>query len=340
MTRPSSEELRPGDRSAAAETSRGRSFRGAAAALIATAALLTACSADEEPDTTVIALFVADGGSTRGSATTEAFTETVEEQCGECELITEDAGGDADTQTDQLDEAARDGADVVVLDPVDVDAAASWIADADAPVITIDRQVPGADAHLGIDRTDTGKVIADAVVAMAGKNAQVLAVTGAEGSSTHDLVTDVVAGLKGRARVRSVPQPPQALGGTKVVVTGDDATAAQVAQPGVLVTGYGGDLQAVRRVVQGRQALTVYAPWRAEATAAAVAALDAAGVEVAVPTDAPTPTDVDGVPTTLLEPTVVRLETVTNTVVRQGVFTIEEICAGAVAKRCTALGIR
>lgn len=50
--------------------------------------------------------------------------------------------------------------------------------------------------------------------------------------------------------------------------------------------------------------------------------------------------EVEGVPATLVPPTVVTLPTLTDTLVRQGVYTTRRICEGATQARCTTLGIR
>jgi D-xylose transport system substrate-binding protein len=49
--------------------------------------------------------------------------------------------------------------------------------------------------------------------------------------------------------------------------------------------------------------------------------------------------DVDGVTTFVFQPIVVTLENLTNTVVRDGIYTPQDICQGPVQDRCVVLGI-
>ena len=313
--------------------------------------VLTACSGGEE-DRTVVAYLAADADSTRGRAVTEALSAEVQSQCRECQLVTRDAAGRGESQRDQVTEVVGAGADVIILEAAGSAAPELIKAAGKVPVVTLDRLVPGARAHVGVDREAAGSLIAEELTALSPKRARVVLATGADGSAAQDLATVVADSLGPGMRVVAREADPARAGqvarrrGVDVVVTGDDADAEVVGDAfgtrprRPLISGSGGDLDAVRRVVLGTQALTVHVRVGDEAVAAARAALDLAGVNVEQPEDAPAAEDVDGVPTVQLDPLIVTLQTLTNTVVREGIFTLDEICSGETARRCTELGFR
>lgn len=329
-------------------------LRRSLACLLAVPLALTACTADESqpPDREMVAVLAAQEDLTRGAVATDAVRDGLVEGCPDCEVVTRDAGGDADVQAAQLEQVLADGADAVVLDPVDVEAADSLVADSDVPVVAVDRPLPSAQAHVGTDREATGDAMAEALVGVTGPRPRVVVAAGPEGSTSRLLTDEVLRALGGRATVvGSLPSPRAAARaarahGADAVLTGDDESAAAVSEAlgrvdrRPFVVGYGGDLGAVRRLVLGTQAVTVHAPWVEEGETAARLALELMGVEVATPSGAPTSSDRDGVRTVLLAPVVVTLPTLTDTVVRKGIFTTEDICAGEVATRCTQVGIR
>ena len=100
------------------------------------------------------------------------------------------------------------------------------------------------------------------------------------------------------------------------------------------VTGQDAELAGIQRIIAGDQAMTIYKPIKPEAEAAAKAALALANKQKPESTK-----DVDGVPSTILDPIAVVKANVKDTVVKDGVFKIEELCAGSFAKACAAAGL-
>jgi D-xylose transport system substrate-binding protein len=97
----------------------------------------------------------------------EPFEEKVDELCPDCGSLYEEAGGDAGTQQEQAEEALAEGADVLVVDPVDGAAGAAIVAAAhahDVPVIGYNAFAPGADLYVGFDDAAIGKLQAQALV--------------------------------------------------------------------------------------------------------------------------------------------------------------------------------
>lgn len=122
--------------------------------------LLAGCVQDNP---TVVALLVSDGGQRLAPRVdVEAFEARVEATCDECAVRVYDAEGDASTQAAQAEEALGDSADVIVLDPVEVEEAEGLVGggEDEVPVVAHTTLVPGADRFVGlaepIVRTDVG----------------------------------------------------------------------------------------------------------------------------------------------------------------------------------------
>ncbi len=81
--------------------------------------------------------------------------------------------------------------------------------------------------------------------------------------------------------------------------------------------------------------MTVYKAIRQQAELAAeVAVALLRGEEVAAPLT------IDGIPSTLLNPVAVTVENISDTVVADGFWSVEDICTPAYAAACAAAGIR
>ena len=100
------------------------------------------------------------------------------------------------------------------------------------------------------------------------------------------------------------------------------------------VTGQDAELAAIQRILAGDQAMTIYKPIKPEATAAAKAALALANKQ-----KPPSTGDFKGVASTILKPIAVIKSNVKDTVVKDGIYKVEQICAGSFAKACSAAGL-
>lgn len=98
------------------------------------------------------------------------FADKVEKLCRECEVIYRNAAQLAKTQKFQAEEAIENGADVLVLDPVESKVAgeiAKMAKDKDIPVISYDRLIadsPDIDYYISFDNEKVGKLQATALV--------------------------------------------------------------------------------------------------------------------------------------------------------------------------------
>lgn len=99
-----------------------------------------------------------------------------------------DAQNDAATQQNQLANAATQGVDAVIINPVDSEAAAAAITpvqDADIPVIAVDRTVEGKEVNTTIssDNVAGGRQAAEALAEAIGEEGQVIVLQGVAGTS-------------------------------------------------------------------------------------------------------------------------------------------------------------
>ncbi|WP_353650566.1 substrate-binding domain-containing protein [Nakamurella sp. A5-74] len=295
------------------------------------------------------------------------FEADIKAKCGDCEVLYSNADQDAAKQQQQAEAALTQGADVLVLDPVDGTAAASVVAASKAkgvPVVAYDRFIAGADFYVSFDNETVGKLQAQTLVDLlkaGGKTAGSIVMV--NGSPTDPNAASFKKGAHGVldgsgytiAAEYDTPDwsPDKAqtwMDGQVIKVKADlvgvyaanDGTASGViaslraggVNPVPPVTGQDAELPAIQRILTGDQAMTVYKPIKPEAAAAADAALALAGDSKPTST-----TDTEGVPSTILDPIAVTKDKIKDTVVKDGFYTAAQICTGAAAAACTAAGI-
>jgi D-xylose transport system substrate-binding protein len=96
------------------------------------------------------------------------FEENVEAECEDCEILYNNATGDASKQQSQAEAALTQGADVMVLDPVDAKSAAAIVEKAkaqDVPVLSYDRLIENADVdyYVSFDNVRVGELQAESL---------------------------------------------------------------------------------------------------------------------------------------------------------------------------------
>ena len=350
--------LRPVQSASAGHRPRGVRGRVALAATLLFSSLgLQACFG---PDEAVVAFLLASEQAERWTSVDEpVFAERLEEVCDGCSYLTYNAGQSAETQAEQFEQAIDDGADVVVLNAVDAERAAELVSDTDVPVIAYDRFVEGAARYVAADPGATGRVMASTLVRAVGKGSRALFISGARGDENATEITreaeavlrendvEVIDTLTPSswskdAAKKFVLDNRDRIGEVDAVFASNDTQAAGVVEAlrelkvsdWPFVTGQDAELSAVRRVVVGTQGMTVYKQIRTLAERAADMAVDLMADEQTEGL-----TDHRGVPSVILEPAAVTRTTVAGTVVRDGVYTIEQICEGETARACTKLGL-
>jgi D-xylose transport system substrate-binding protein len=290
-----------------------RSKSWARGAVLSVAALviglgLAACGGGGDNGGPKIALLLPESKTTRYEAHDHPeFDDAVKAACSDCDIIYSNANQDAAAQQSQMESALTDGADVVVLDPVDSASAASMVNLAkqqNVPVVSYDRLIldtPDIAAYVSFDNVRVGELQGSAL-------SKKLA---ADGNATGPIVkingspTDNNAKLFGEGASKELdaagvqvakeydtpdwsPDKAQsemdqaitALGktGFKGVYAMNDGTAggAIAAMQGagidtktIPTTGQDAELDAVQRILVGDQYMTVYKATKPEATAAA-----------------------------------------------------------------------
>jgi D-xylose transport system substrate-binding protein len=262
-----------------------------------------------------IALLLPETKTTRyETADKPDFEAKMKELCPDCEIIYSNANQDANTQLSQAEAALTNGAQVLVLDPVDSAAAAAIADKAKAqgvPVIAYDRLIlnsDGVDYYISFDNEEVGKLQAQSLVdklnAMGVTNPSIVMINGSPTDNNASLfkagahsVFDplVAAGKLTIAKEYDTPDwsPDQAQNemqqaltalGNKVdgVYCANDGTAsgaiaamkAAGLNPLPPVTGQDAELAGIQRILAGEQYMTVYKAIKPEAEAAAQLAYD------------------------------------------------------------------
>jgi D-xylose transport system substrate-binding protein len=305
------------------------------------------------------------------------FEAKVEELCPDCEILYSNADQDAAEQQSQAEAALTNGADVLVLDPVDSASAGSIVALAkaqDVPVISYDRLITDADIDFYIsydnekvgelqataltDKLETDGVTSGALVMINGSptdNNATLFKAGAhsilDGSAYEIGVEYDTPDWSPDEAQREMEQATTQLGtdGFVGVYAANDGTAggaiaamkASGVNPLPPVTGQDAELAAIQRILAGEQFMTVYKAIKPEAEIAAEVAIALARGEE--PPEEWVNEQVDNgqgdIPSQILDPVSVTADNVNDTIVADGFWTVEEICEGSYASACEAAGI-
>ncbi|GAT71123.1 ABC transporter substrate-binding protein [Planomonospora sphaerica] len=352
----------------------------AAAALAGT--ILTGCgvlpgSGGDEPAAAAkaagrVALLLPERAASRyDAADAPYFSQRLKQLCPGCEIDYRNAEQDADEQLAQAEEALEEGAEVLVLTPVDSAAAAKIVErahDRDVPVISYDRLVLGTavDYYVSFDNAKVGRLQAESLLSALGGKAGSGEILWINGSPTDNNATLFKQGahatLDGKVRIAAEFDTPEwnpdnakawtartlpSLRGRDLVgvyaandgTAGGAIAAMQAAGlPAVPVTGQDAEIAALQRILVGRQHMTVYKAVRmqAEKTAElAFALLRGEKPEAGATVD----NGAGAVPSVLLDPVTVTKETIKETVVKDGYVTPGALCAGAYADACSAAGI-
>jgi D-xylose transport system substrate-binding protein len=278
-------------------------------------AVATKAAATQTSKTGKVALLLPEIKTTRyETADKPDFEAKMKELCPDCEIIYSNANQDATLQLSQAEAALTNGAQVLVLDPVD-SAAAATIADKakaqNVPVIAYDRLILNSDGvnyYISFDNEEVGKLqaqsLVDALDQMGLKEPTIVMINGSPTDNNAGLFKQgahsvfdplVAAGKLIIAKEYDTPDwsPDQAQTemqqaltalGNKVngVYAANDGTASGAIaamktaglSPLPPATGQDAELAGVQRILAGEQYMTVYKAIKPEAEAAAQLAYD------------------------------------------------------------------
>ncbi|MEU8772483.1 substrate-binding domain-containing protein [Streptomyces sp. NPDC048606] len=294
---------------------------------------------------------------------------------GKAEVVYANAKQDATTQNSQVDTMITNKVDVLILDAVDAKAIAGAVKrakDAGIPVVAYDRLAEGPiDAYTSFDNEEVGKVQGKALLEALGDKAKDGQIVMMNGSVTDPNAALFKKGahsvLDGKVNIGkeydTVEWKPEnantnmagalsALGKDKVIgvysandgMAGGIITALKAAglSPLPPVTGQDAELAGVQRIVSGEQFMSVYKPYAPEAAAAAEMAVALAKGEkidgvINNKVDSPT---TKGVPSVLIPVVSLTKANIKDTVVKDGVYKVEEICTDKYAAACATLGLK
>lgn len=356
-------------------------FTFAVGALLVVVAVAAGCggSDDDGGGGLKIALLLPENQTPRyESADRPYFEEKVEDLCPDCEILYSNATEDASKQQSQVEAALTQGADVLVLDPVDAASAAASVQKADqqgVPVLSYDRLILGAEVavYVSFDNVRVGELQAESlseklkedgspkgpIVKINGDPADSNAALFKEGSNKGFEASGVEIAKEYDtpewSATNAQNEMQQAItaigkdGFAGVYAANDDTGGGAIAamkSAGIdpeerPTTGQDATVAGVQRILVGQQYMTVYKAIKPQASISAEIAIDLAeGKEI--PQGKVTDeldNEAGKVPSILLEPVAVTKDNVKQTVIKDEFITPEELCTGPYAKACQEAGI-
>ncbi|GAB2907098.1 sugar ABC transporter substrate-binding protein [Streptomyces heilongjiangensis] len=323
---------------------------------------------------TTIALLLPDSTTARWETRDRPMLERqIKERCADCEVEHGNAKGDVAAQQEQMESMITRGVDAIVLAAVDSRALAGSVgkaAEAGIPVIAYDRLSEGpVSGYASFDGEEVGRLQGEALLTAMGDGAAHQQIVMMNGDLSDPNAVAFKKGalsvLGGRVKIGKEYDTAQwrtetanmnmssaiaSLGAESidgVYAANDGLAAGSIAalkankiEPLPPVTGQDAELRAVQRIVTGDQYMTVYKPFAPEASAGAAMAVAAARGENLdeVATDTVT-TDGRTVPAVMLTPIPVTADTIEETLVKDGAYTVEQICSPAVRAACQKVGL-
>ncbi|GGL02114.1 sugar ABC transporter substrate-binding protein [Streptomyces flaveus] len=338
---------------------------------------LAACGGDDEAgtDSFSVGLLLPSKAVPRWEHSDKPLIEKrLKELCSGCTMEYANAENDATRQRQQMISMITKGVGVLILDAADTKALRSSIQEAKAagvPVVAYDRLAEGPiSGYVSFDGGQVGRLQGEALLKAMDDKANGGTVVMMNGDPTSPNAAwyrkGALSVLTGKVKIgrsyetlgwstenahANMSAAIAALGPDRIggVLAANDAIAAGVisalkkADVRELppVTGQDADLDAVRRIVKGEQYMTVYKPFKAEADAAAAMAVALGRGEelrdVATTTiDSPTTKDI---PSVLLTPREVTVGNIEQTLVKDGVYTIDQICTRELRPACDTAGL-
>jgi len=307
-----------------------------------------------------------------------AFEKGVEEICEDCEILYSNASGDDEKQQSQNEAALTQGAEVLVVDPMDSKSAAAIAEKAQAqnvPVLSYDRLIENGevDAYVSFDNEKVGELQSETLAKKLKEDGSasgpVIMINGDPADPNAALFKKgahngfEAAGVKvakeydtpewsAENAQREAQQAITALGNdgfAGIYAANDDTGGGAIAAlkgAGINpeerpVTGQDATVAGLQRILAGQQYMTVYKEIEPEATISAEIAVALAEGE-GVPQDKVTEEVDNGagkVPSVLLNPIAVTKDNVKSTVIADGFVTASELCTGAYAAACKEAGI-
>ncbi|MFB6959901.1 sugar ABC transporter substrate-binding protein [Streptomyces sp. NPDC056309] len=288
-------------------------------------------------------------------------------------VVYANAKQDATLQSQQVETMITNKVDVLIVDAVDAAAIKNSVQkakDAGIPVVAYDRLAQGPiDAYTSFDNVTVGKTQGEALLKALGDKAKSGKIVMMNGSSTDPNAKQFKDGahsvLDGKVNIgkeydtkewkpenanSNMEGAISSIGKKNIVgvysandgMAGGIITALKAAGISVPVTGQDAELAGVQRIVSGEQYMSVYKPYAPEADAAAemaVALAQGKSLDSIAKDKVDSPTT-KGVPSVLVEVTSLTKDNIQDTVVKDGVYTVAEICTAQYKAACDKIGLK
>ncbi|MEU3888415.1 sugar ABC transporter substrate-binding protein [Streptomyces sp. NPDC029041] len=290
------------------------------------------------------------------------------------EVVYANANQDAAKQNQQVDTMVSNKVDVLIVDAVDSKAIAGSVKkakDAGIPVVAYDRLAEGPiSAYTSFDNVTVGKTQGEALLKALGSKAKDGQIVMMNGSATDPNAAQFKQGahsvLDGKVKVgreydtkewkpenanSNMEGAISALGKDKIVgvysandgMAGGIITALKAAGiADIPVTGQDAELAGVQRIVTGEQYMSVYKPYPQEADVAAemaVALAQGKSLDSIAKDKVDSPTT-KAVPSVLVPVVSLTKDNINDTVIKDGIYTVNEICAGKYKAACDKIGLK
>jgi D-xylose transport system substrate-binding protein len=322
-----------------------------------------------------IGLLLPDSVTTRYEKFDKPYFEAkVKELCSGCTVEYNNANASAATQAQQVSSMITKGVKVIVVSAQDSAAIKSSIqqaVDKGIKVVAYDRLAQGpVSAYVSFDNVQVGKLQGEALLTSLGSKAttksNIVMINGDDADpnaaqfkkGAHEALDGKVkiayeqSGLwKDTVANQKVTAAITQLGAKNIagVYSANDGMAGGIATAlkgagiaGIPLTGQDAELAGIQRIVAGTQSSTVYKAFKPEAEAAATLAVDLAQGKSITSLATTTQTSGSGnkVPSQLLTPVSVTKANIKDTVIKDGLYTVAQICTADYAKACKAAGLQ
>lgn len=322
-----------------------------------------------------IALLLPDATTARWETHDRPLLERkIKELCDDCQVEHVNAKGEVSIQQEQMNSMITKDVDTIVLVAVDARSLGSTVRKADEagiPVIAYDRLAEGPiSGYVSFDGEEVGRLQGRALLTAMGDKVpggQIVMMNGDPSDpNAVSFKKGALSVLTGRVKIGKAYDILQwkaetanmnmsgalsalGVGNIHGVYAANDGLAAgsisalraNKVDPLPPVTGQDAELAAVQRIVSGHQHMTVYKPFAPEASGGAAMAVAAARGESLdqVATDDVETRSGQTVPAIMLTPVAVTVDNIKDTVVKDGVYTIDQICTPQLGPACHKAGL-
>ena len=292
---------------------------------------------------------------------------------GKGEIVYANAKQDASLQNQQVDTMITNKVNVLIVDAVDSAAIKNSVQkakDAGIPVVAYDRLAQGPiSAYTSFDNETVGKTQGEALLTALGSKAKSGKIVMMNGSVTDPNAAQFKKGahevLDGKVNIgkeydtkdwkpenanANMEGAISALGKKNIIgvysandgMAGGIITALKSAGIKVPVTGQDAELAGVQRIVAGEQFMSVYKPYAPEADAAAEMAVALAQGETldSIAKDKVDSPTTKQVPSVLVPVQSLTADKINDTVIKDGVYTVADICTAQYKAACDKLGLK